>query len=97
MAIFFWPSIQQVTAGISSSPAAIARDSQWTIVAATVSGGSGYVVLPSDAEIGDLVEVHNAPGNSNAPTVVVPSSNTLLGQNGPAFYRKINTSLWNGI
>lgn len=75
-----------------------------TIALVTIPDGNNIgVVLPTNAEIGDVVEVNRYQDNSSGSTVRVwtPSGVTIV-QNTPlqvsiATYRKISATEWSGI
>lgn len=113
MSITFWPVIQQLQGGPYGSPVAMARDGQWTIVAADCSVVVGppidgqyaqYFELPPDCEVGDLIEIHflnpsGPPGNQ--PQVSCPSGeafNTAVPiMSNSKFYRKLDSTTWGAI
>ena len=100
MSISFWPAVQQLAGGTSGAHATIARDSQWTIVAIDTSAASShvYVDLPTGAEVGDVVEVHDLPGGSAAQITPPPGETLAQGTpNGLRLFRKIDASLWSTI
>lgn len=100
MSISFWPAIQQITGGPVGSPGLITRDSQWTIVIVDTSQNGGvtdiYCQLPSDSEVGDVVEVHNINNGGNAVVALAPSGEETTGVLPAAkhFYRKITSTVW---
>lgn len=101
MSICFWPTPQTITAGAnSSSPTPISYTSQWVVAFVNGAGGAGgFCELPSGVAIGDVVEIHGINNNS-AITVKVPSGETF-GNNSktttPVFFRKVDTTVWDGI
>lgn len=99
MSICFWPEIQTVDA--ENTPAVIVRDSQWTIVLAHITSqfsNENNVILPSDCEIGDVVEIHSDHANFNlAVNIYAPSGDTIEGGSpltSPQLLRKLNATFW---
>lgn len=79
----------------SGSAAPIVRTVQWTAVVVTVSAGNTAIIMPANAEIGDLVEAHGASGFQLFPD----SGSTFLDGSAQVFgtsilYRKIAASVW---
>jgi hypothetical protein len=113
------PTTQLVTAGTSSAPTVINRDGALTV--ALVSGvvvpspdcanglfdnTQSYVQLPSDASVGDVVEVYDLrPPLADhcgltwgGSTVLLPSGETLINEEGSSdsagVYRKLTSTQW---
>jgi len=92
-------NIQSVSPGTSGAPSQISRDGVLTVVIVQSPTTSSYVELPSDGEVGDVVEVH---GNSGASAnIVAPSGESLELQASsvptPAVFRKIGATLWGAV
>lgn len=92
-------TIDTVIWGPQTSPSQIVRTSGHTCVVVLKSTGvdDQFVKLPSDAEVGDVVEVYC----DNAPLVVAPSSLiSIIGNTnyniwgGAGFYRLLSNTSW---
>jgi hypothetical protein len=91
-------TVQSITAGSSSTPPVINRDSAWTIVA-VASGGDNYVQLPSGSQVGDLVELYESDGGGQYATVVAASGESIVWNGnatslGAGLYRKLTNTKW---
>ena len=97
-------TIQSVTASSASgSPTSITRDDEWTIAFVTTTATESYVSLPTNAEVGDVVEVswsnptastHVFTGSS-AETFLITGSSVISGNADFAFLmRKVTSSFW---
>lgn len=90
--------------GLDKSAAApIVRVSGWTVVLVSSDANNAFVVLPSDAEIGDLVEVHST--SAGIGVVLLPSLGGNIGvhpvdepvsvlPNNGRLFRKITSTHW---
>jgi hypothetical protein len=97
-------TIDTIIAGSSDSATPIVRMAGHTVVYVPAPpSGLGYVQLPDDAEIGDVVEIHVA-----ADAVYVTTSSSLifingwlgspdLQRTGPGLYRLITNTNWGAI
>lgn len=63
--------------GDRSSATQIVRYTEYTVVLVTTSANNFGVILPSNSEIGDAIEIHNVAPVSNAITVYAPSGQYL--------------------
>ena len=99
-------TIDTIAPGLTSSLAtAIVRNSGHTVVVVSPSTGAngGYVKLPTDAEIGDVVEVYPIEGFQVPQTNVVTESsaitiNSYFWDAGTVgFYRLLSSNNWGAI
>lgn len=98
MSICFWPEIQNITPSDTDTTATVmTRDSQWTIVLCQANSAfAQYAKLPSDCEVGDIVEVHTIAGHSGT-NVALPDGDTGEGIGGvvtPFTIRKLGPTFW---
>lgn len=97
-------TVANVTANgtTAGSGTAITRYSGWTVALVATSTGNQAVVLPSDAEIGDLVEVYSTLNNGAQAIVFPPSGQSFLAgfsshsalPGDGALFRYVATDTW---
>lgn len=88
--------------GGPGSATAITSYSETTVVLVTAPDSNNFgVVLPSSAEVGDVVEIYYVSGPVAQIVIWAPSGDTV---NGSSFvqivngiYRKVSSTAWRGV
>jgi hypothetical protein len=67
----------------------------WTVFLVSGSGSGLGVILPANADVGVLVELHNSPTAAISPA----SGDTYVGAQSPSqvLIRKINATTWSMV
>lgn len=103
MTIIKGTTLDNITAAGTNSATAtqITRGADWTIVIVTVPSSNNGVILPSNSELGDLIEIHSEPGSAGV-TIYPDSGSTFDGSSSALFastllLRKTASNVWSAV
>lgn len=103
MTVLNGTTLNNITAAGTNAGTAtqIVKDGNWYVVVVAVPSSSNGVILPANAELGDLVEIHAEPGAAGV-TIYPDSGSSFDGSSSALFastmlLRKTASNVWSMV